>query len=262
MYPGEDAMKRFLITAAGLMVAAAVAVVAMGAAKPTAKPAGKAPEWEMNATAIEACSCPVFCQCYFNTAPAGHDMANMPGMEGHAGHEEHYCRFNNAYKVNHGTYKGTKLDGARFWIYGDLGGDFSKGQMDWAVVTFDKSVTPDQRAGIGAICSHLFPVKWGSLKTAEGDIDWVSGKDAAYATLDGGKTAEVRLKRFKGMNDGAVVIKNLPYWGATQNDGFVIMPNETEVLHTGDKPFEYSGTNGFMITLDIDADHAPPAPGN
>ena len=29
------------------------------------------PEWSFNATIIEACSCPMFCQCYFNTKPAG-----------------------------------------------------------------------------------------------------------------------------------------------------------------------------------------------
>src|ERR1700682_1727084 len=30
------------------------------------------PEWAMNATIIEACSCPMFCQWYFNDKPAGH----------------------------------------------------------------------------------------------------------------------------------------------------------------------------------------------
>ena len=30
------------------------------------------PEWSLNASIIEACSCPMFCQCYFNTSPAGH----------------------------------------------------------------------------------------------------------------------------------------------------------------------------------------------
>src|SRR5881409_1327134 len=96
------------------------------------------PNWALNATIIEACSCPMFCQCYFNAEPAGHG--------GHEGHEaEHFCRFNNAYKINKGSYGTTKLDGAKFWIYGDLGGDFSKGQLDWAVVTFDKATTKEQR---------------------------------------------------------------------------------------------------------------------
>jgi len=30
------------------------------------------PEWAANITVIEACSCPMFCQCYFSTKPASH----------------------------------------------------------------------------------------------------------------------------------------------------------------------------------------------
>ncbi|MBI5710499.1 MAG: DUF1326 domain-containing protein [Candidatus Eisenbacteria bacterium] len=216
-----------------------------------------APAWKMNATVIEACSCPTFCQCFFTTSPAGHEMH----MEGHEGHAEHYCRFNNAYRVNKGDYRGVKLDGAKFWVYGDLGADFSKGQTDWAVVTFDRSTTKEQRDGIAAILGHLYPVKWNSLTTAEGDVEWVPGKDAAYATLDGGKTAEVRLQRFQGMTNDPIVIRNLKYFGAVHNDGFLVMPNTVEALRVGDKSFEFHGTNGFMITLDIDANTAPPEAG-
>jgi len=52
-----------------------------------------APEWSMNATIIEACSCPMFCQCYFNTEPAGHTMTmNMPEhhMEHGMSSQAHY----------------------------------------------------------------------------------------------------------------------------------------------------------------------------
>jgi hypothetical protein len=232
-----------------------------------------ATNWSMNATAIEACSCPVFCQCFFNTSPAGHEMAKMGGegdgmamgsgdhqmaMAGHEGHAEHYCRFNNAYRVNKGSYGATKLDGAKFWVYGDLGSDFSKGETDGAVVTFDRATTQEQREGIGAILAHLYPVKWKSLTTAEGDIAWTPGTNEASATLDGGKTAEVHLKRFPGMKGEPVVIRNLTYFGAQSNDGFIVMPNVVEALHTGDKPFEFHGTNGFMITLNIDSKGSTP----
>ena len=245
-------MKRFLFPA--LLVLAAVLTTAASETKNT-KTSGKAPDWSMNATVIEACSCPMFCQCYFNTKPAGHS--------GHEGHEaEHFCRFNNAYSINKGMYKGVKLDGAKFWLYGDLGGDFSQGQMDWVVATFDKATTQAQRDGIAAILPHLFPVKWNSFTTAEGDIQWVSGKDAAFATLDGGKSAEVRLTRFQGMSNDPVVIKNLKYWGAPKNDGFVLMPNTVEAVRTGDKQFEFKGTNGFMITVDMNSNNAPPAAGS
>jgi hypothetical protein len=213
------------------------------------------PEWNMNATAIEACSCPMFCTCYFNSEPAGHHDHGSGGAE-------HYCRANLAYKINKGKYGSTNLDGAKFWVVSDLGADFSKGQMDWAVVYFDKPLTKDQRDGIAAIVGNLFPVQWKSLTTAEGNIDtWEFNKDTAHATIDGGKTAEVKLVQPPHKNtDGPVVIKNLKYWGAPRNDGFVLMPNEVEAYRVGPKAFEFKGTNGFMITVDINSKDIKPAP--
>src|SRR5579884_2326623 len=64
-------------------------------------------DWAINATAIEACSCPHFCMCYFNSHPAAHHEN---------GKTEHYCKFNNAYKVNQGHYGETDLTGAKFWL--------------------------------------------------------------------------------------------------------------------------------------------------
>jgi hypothetical protein len=209
-------------------------------------PAGGTAEWAMNATAIEACSCPMFCQCYFNTQPAAHHQ--------HGADSKHFCRANLAYKVNKGHHGTVKLDGAKFWIATDLGPDFSTGQMDWAVVTFDKATTKEQRDALVTIVGALFPVKWNSLTTAEADIDnWKFDKNTAYATMDGGKTAEIRLKRFQGMTDEPIVIKNLTYWGAPRHDGFVLMPNEVEAYRVGPKAFEHKGTNGFMITVDINS---------
>jgi hypothetical protein len=241
-----------------LLVAAAFAACCV---LPAYAAESASPTWSMNATVIEACSCPMFCQCYFNMQPSG-EAASMPGMD-HGGMEHmdhagggHFCKFNNAYKINKGSYGATRLDGAKFWIYGDLGGDFSKGQMDWAVVTFDKALTKEQREGIGAICAKLFPVKWNSLTTAEGDISWIAGHGEAHAMLDGGKTAEVALGTstlVKNVKADPIVIKNLRYWGAPRNDGFVLMPNTVEALRVGDKQYEYKGTNGFMITVDMNS---------
>ena len=201
--------------------------------------------WALNATVIEACTCPMFCQCYFASKPAGHQ---------HDGKTAHFCRFNNAYRVNKGNLGATRLDGAKFWISGDLGADFSMGQMDWAVVTFDKAMTKAQREAVGMMLGHVFPVKWNSLTTAEGSIDkWTFNNDGAHATLDGGKTAEVKLVRQQGNANSAMppVIKNLKYFGAPRNDGFVLMPNEVQAYRVGPKAYESKGTNGFMLTLDM-----------
>jgi hypothetical protein len=243
-------------TAAEKAAPAKPAKPAAAAPADAAKAAAAAPaqELSMNATVIEACSCPMFCQCYFSDKPAAHADAHGAGAAGHqhgAG-GEHYCKFNNAYKINTGSYGATKLDGAKFWLSGDLGGDFSKGQMDWCVATFDTAVTKEQKDGISAILPHLFPVKWNSFTVAkDSPIDWTATRDKAEAKLGGGKVAEVSLKRFQGMSDEPVVIKNLKYWGAPRNDGFVLMPNEIEAYREGPKAYEYKGTNGFMITIDL-----------
>ncbi len=236
--------KRSLLVFPVLAVAALLLIAASNDTKSAAKP------WSMNGTIIEACSCPMFCQCYFNPEPAAHAAA--AGHEGHGA--AHYCKFNNAVKVNHGNYGDTSLAGAKFWVAGDLGGDFSKGQMDWAVLTFDPSVTKEQREGIIAVLGKLYPVKWQSFTVAkDAPMEWRSASGVSHASLDGGKVAEVNLQQFKGMTSDPVVIKNLRYWGAPRNDGFVLMPNTVEAYRAGDKPFEYKGGNGFMITFDINS---------
>ena len=73
----------------------------------------------------------------------------------------------------------------------------------------------------------------------------------AVSKLDGGKMGEVVLNRSPGMSEEPVVIHNLKYFGAPRNTGFVMMKNEVEAYRTGDKPYEFKGTNGFMITFDI-----------
>ena len=260
--------KSLALCAAGLLLAAVSLYAADQPAKgkaeaenavaKAAKTAGA--EWAMNATIIEACSCPMFCQCYFDTKPAAH------GGHGHGGHGagEHFCKFNNAFKVNRGHHGDTKLDGAKFWVGGDLGGDFSQGKMDWAVLTFDPATTHPQRMAIKAILAHVYPVQWKSFEVA-GDqpIEWKADKDNAVARMGpGGKAAEVVLKRWPGNTDQPIVIHNLKYWGTPRNDGFVLMPNSVEALRKapdGKKPFEFKGTNGFMITFDITSKDVAPA---
>ena len=210
-----------------------------------------APEWAMNATIIEACSCPMFCQCYFNEKPAAHhDHAT--------GQMKHYCKGNLAFKVNKGNYGSTKLDGATFWLAGQFGENFAEG-MEWGVVTFDPSVTAAQREGISAILAHVYPFPVKDYKVGKDvPIDWKATKDRAVATLDGGKAGEVVLKRSAGNTDDPVVIKNLKYIGAPRNDGFVLMPNEVQAYRLGEKAFETKGTNGFMITFDISSKDVMP----
>lgn len=200
------------------------------------------PDWSLNATIIEACSCTMFCPCYFSTVPSGH---------GHGSMAEHYCRFNMGYRVNQGTFKGVNLNGIKFWVAGDLGADFSKG-AEWAEVTFEPSVTKGQREAVASILPHVYPVTWKSFTIGQDAmVEWSATKDRAHARLHGGKAAEVALHRNPGMTHEPVVINNLRYFGAPRNTGFMLMPNDVNAYRVGAKPFEYRGTNGFMITYDI-----------
>ncbi len=166
---------------------------------------GASPDWTFNGTVIEACSCPVFCQCFFNTKPALHSG------HGH-GLGEHFCRFNIAYKVNKGSHGDTDLAGAKFWVAGDLGHDFSNMDAEWAVVTFDPTVSEAQRAGIAEILGRIYPLKWKSFSVGEdAKVMWSHDKAGAHATLGEGKVAEVVLKKSSGMGGNPIVFENVQY---------------------------------------------------
>src|SRR6476620_9840425 len=65
------------------------------------------PDFDMTASYIEACSCDMFCPCYFNTHSTNHtDEHRM---------DAHFCRANLVLKVDKGYYKETKLDDAKVW---------------------------------------------------------------------------------------------------------------------------------------------------
>ena len=249
------------VSAAAVLLALALAAMAQertGQARTAAAEAK--PAWSLNATAIEACSCPMFCQCYFNDEPADH--SGHGGTHGAAAADSgssHFCLFNMAYKVNKGHHGQTDLAGAKFWISGDLGDNFSDGETEWALLRFDPAVTKEQREGIVAALPHLFPVKWKKFTVGEdAPIEWKADKNRAVARLDDGKAAEIVLNAVKQrLSDEPVVIHNLAYWGAPRNDGFVLMKNErhgTKQTPEGVKPYEFTNSNGFMITVDINAD--------
>src|SRR5436305_15287974 len=92
---------------------------AMLAATAMAGPHGKAKPWSIKADYIEACSCSMFCQCYFKPSPEGGEM----------------CEFNNAVNIRQGHVGNVDVSGKKVWLSGDLGNDFSQGQMKTAVIT-------------------------------------------------------------------------------------------------------------------------------
>jgi len=216
----------------------------------TDNPAIHANDWSMNATAIEACTCPMFCQCYFNTEPAAHGHGHD-----HDSEEFHYCKFNMAWKINEGHHGETDLTDALFWVAGDLGSGWEDGQVDWAALHFDPSVTEAQREGITTILGPLFPAEWHSFTIGEDmPIEWSANNAEAIAMLDNGNAAEMHLIHPPtAMSEEPALLTNVIYWGAPRHDGFIMMPNEVQAYRLGDNAFESSGTNGFMITVDINS---------
>jgi hypothetical protein len=212
----------------------------------------KTPEWSLNGTTIEACTCPMFCQCFFNSEPGSHVS--------HGGHgTQRYCRFNIAFKVNKGNYGPVPLDGIKFWIAGDLGADFSQGQADWAVLTFEGSTRKPQRDALMTILPRIYPLNWRAFSVAEdGNLEWNAGKDRAVARLNGGRTAEVILRSHPGNTDDPVIVKNLKYQGAPRNDGILLMPNEVQFWRGGVLTFESRATTGYMVTVDITSRDSQP----
>lgn len=200
-------------------------------------------DFEMTASYIEACSCDMFCPCYFNTHSTNH--------MGEHHMDEHFCRANLVLKVDKGHYKETKLDGAKVWIATDLGSDWSTGKDSWMVANFDPSLSKEQKAAMGDILGQLYPIPW--QKTGMNtvaftwDVDTKSG--VAHAKMADGK-GEVVLERVAGNKAGQeVVMHNLKYWGAQSNDGFRMWKTKHEAFEGDGHKFAYDGTNGFLITI-------------
>jgi hypothetical protein len=195
-------------------------------------------DFAITSTYIEACSCDLFCPCYFNT----HSMSH--------GHE-HYCRANLVFKVDEGHYKDVKLDGAKVWLSSDLGSDWSTGKDSWVVATYDPSVTETQKAALNDIIGQLYPFKWTWVKTDTAAFAWNIDTKTGMATAkrDDGK-AEVVLERWKGDNPNKeTVLTNVRYWNAQSNDGFRMWKAKRERYEGQGQKFDYSDSNGFLITV-------------
>ena len=210
-------------------------------------------DFDMTASYIEACSCDMFCPCYFNT----HSTNHMGMGEHHA--EEHFCRASLVLKVDKGHYKDTKLDGVKVWLANDLGSDWSTGKDSWLVVNFDPSVTKEQQAAMADILGQLYPIPWKqkAVQTVafSWDVDTKTG--VAHAKMNDGK-GEVILERVKGDNaNQEVVVHNLKYWGAQSNEGFRMWKNKHEAFEGEGHKFSYDGTNGFLITIHFSGNAKP-----
>jgi uncharacterized protein DUF1326 len=192
------------------------------------------PAWRMKADYVEACSCHLFCPCYFNK------------------HAEHpMCEFNMAVKVREGYSDKTDLAGAKYWLTGDLGDDWgTKKKAPWVVVTFDPSTTKAQRDALAPMILKTYGLEWGELKVQEAPIEIANTGDIVEAKLAGGQMAYMHLKREPGMDGTGVVLHNVNYFGAQNNDGFHLYRSINHRADVAGHKFDYSDRNAFLITID------------
>jgi hypothetical protein len=233
-------MRRVSWVVVVLCLVAGVAVAQYGkpAQEKPAAPAAAKPDFDITASYIEACSCDMFCPCYFNDHSTTHGS-------------EHYCRANLVLRVDKGNYKDVKLDGAKVWIATDLGSDWSTGKNSWVVLNYHPGVTPAQKTALNDIIGQLYPFKWQKMDVATAAFTWnVDTKTGvAHAKMSDGK-GEVVLERVKGASpDRDIVIQNLKYWMAQSNNGFHMWKSKHEAFEGQGHKFSYDGTNGFLITI-------------
>jgi len=130
----------------------AVAILLFVGSSPNSSSSGQA---RMNADYVEACSCHLFCPCYFNK------------------HAEHpMCEFNMAVHVRGGQSGATNLAGAKYWLTGDLGDEWGTAKKGkWVVVSFDPTTTKPQRDALAPIILKTYGLEWGELRVQEAPIE-------------------------------------------------------------------------------------------
>ena len=201
-------------------------------------------EWQAKLQYIEACSCDLFCPCYFN------DHAS------HQGSGAHKCTFNNVARFIQGKHGSVDLTGVKIWLSGDLGADWgTKGQADWLVATFEPKATKEQKDAIMAIMTKIYPVKWSKVDMDTSAITWTISPDGktAHAKLANGK-GEVTLTRFGGTDPSKPAqINNVKYFASTWNSPFNLYHSDRYYKGFG-KSYELKKANGFTITVEMTSD--------
>ena len=192
------------------------------------------PAWQMKADYVEACSCHLFCPCYFNK----HD--EMP-----------HCEFNMAVKVREGHSGDTSLAGAKYWLTGDLGDEWGTNKKGaWVAVSFDPSTSKQQRDALAPMILKTYGLEWGELKVQEAPIEISQSGDIVEAKLGGGQMAHMKLQRERGADGKGVVLKNVKYFGAQDNTGFDLYRSLDHSANVQGHDFSYSDRNAFLISID------------
>src|SRR5258708_27906237 len=115
----------------------------------------------------------------------------------------------------------TNLTGAKYWLTGDLGDEWGTNKKgEGVVVAFDPSTNKEQRDALAPMILKTYGLEWGELKVQEAPIEVSRAGDIVNATLGGGQMASMKLTREAGADGKGVVLRNVKYFGAQNNDGF------------------------------------------
>ena len=88
------------------------------------------------------------------------------------------------------------------------------------VVSFDPSTSKEQRDALAPMILKTYGLEWGKLDVQEAPIRGRPSGDTVTASLGGGQLATMKLQREAGADGKGVVLRNVKYFGAQNNDGF------------------------------------------
>ena len=160
------------------------------------------------------------------------------------------CEFNMAVTVREGHSGNVNLTNAKYWLTGDIGdkwGTEKKGT--WVVVSFDPKTTKEQRDALAPIILKTYGLEWSELKVQEAPIEVRQSGDIVEAQLADGKEAYLKLRREQGADGKGVVLKNVKYFNAVENDGFELYRSLEHRADLEGHQFSYSDRKAFLITI-------------
>lgn len=144
-----------------------------------------------------------------------------------------------------------KLDGAKYWLTGDLGDEWGTNKKGkWVVVSFDPATSKEQRDALAPIILKTYGLEWGELKVQEAPITITRTADIAEAKLGDGQLAYMKLKRIPGMDGKGVTLHNVAYFGAQSNEGFELYKSIEHRADVAGHKFSYTDRNVFLISID------------
>jgi len=95
-----------------------------------------------------------------------------------------------------------------------------------------------------------YGLEWGEVKVQEAPIEISRSGDIVEAKLGGGQMAKMKLQREPGADGKGVVLKNVKYFGAQNNDGFELYRSLDHSANVQGHEFSYSDRNAFLISID------------